>query len=138
MEILEGFSRYDSIKSNAYWHHIHLDTRLRVSADDTTDTLAHLDDCIKHPTRGLIARRKGHKDKLNYPGFYKRNKTEMFKFPAVATKNDCFEKKFNELYPKTGSLRKLLIDKERITFSYSAKPKMNFLQKFAFKLLSKI
>ena len=138
MEIADGFSRFDSIKRNAYWHHIHLDTRFRVSADDVSDTLDHLDDCINHPTTGLIARRQALKDKLNYPEFYKRNQIEMFKLPKVAQKNDSFEKKFNELYPKTGSLRKNLIDKQRITFSYLSKPKMSFLQKISLKLLSKI
>ncbi len=132
MEISEGGSPYERIRYNAYWHNAHLDTELTVTKDQMEATLNHLDDCIQNPTRGLLARREQKKSIPNYPQFF-RNEEIMFSFPEVKAKNDVFESQYKKMYPKTGEIRKSLIESKYVVLN-TVKPKMTRFQKLIFKL----
>lgn len=133
MEIELGGSRFDSVCHNAYWHNVHLNTTLRVIDEDVCDdTIKHLDDCIENPTIGLVARKKTLSDDLVWR--YNDNKKHLFSIPAVKDRNDVFESKFVKLYPKTGKLRKLLIEEKRVVLNDIPK-KMGMLKKVAFRLV---
>lgn len=132
MEIEEGGSPYSSIRNNAFWHNAHLDTELTVTREAMDSTLAHLDDCIENPTRGLLARREKRRNRPYYSKYYE-NEQRLFNFKEVKAKNDIFVSQFKELYPQTGKTRLNLIENKSIVLS-SVKPKMTKLQKLMFKL----
>ena len=132
MEISEGGSQYERIRNNAYWHNAHLDTEFTVTKDQMEATLDHIDDCIHNPTRGLLARREKTKPIPNYPEYF-RNKEIMFNFPEVKAKNDVFESQYKKMYPKTGKIRKSLIESKYVVLN-TIKPKMTRFQKLIFKL----
>lgn len=132
-EIILGGSRFDQVKSHAFWHNKHLDTRLAFNPDNIDDTLEHLKDCNEHPTIGLIARRKTLENGPYYPYHYKKNKAACFNVLEVKTMNDIFESTYKKLYPKTGKIRQILIDNKRINFS-EVMPKLKPMEKFIFGL----
>ena len=134
MEYTEGGFRYENIRSNAYWHNVHLDTRFRPHKDVMEDTIRHFEDCKQHPTVALLARKKSETN--NYPDFKMRNEHIMEKNPEVKAAKDSFEKAYNELYPKTKNARKYLIDKEFVTLDY-VKPRVKTFGKMLFKLFGR-
>ena len=108
----------NNIKNNAQYAKCELDTSLRVHPDFVNRNLAHIQDCIENPTRGLIARRLMRKSELNAPKYYRNNLKEYMDFPAVKEKLSEFNEKFysKSLYYKTGYFRKRLINQDRIVF----------------------
>lgn len=134
MEYTEGGLCYENIRSNAYWHNVHLDTRFRPHNDVVEDTIRHYEDCKQNPTVALLARKKSETN--NYPDFKIRNEHIMEKNPEVKAAKDSFEKAYNELYPKTKNARKYLIDKEFVTLNY-VKPRVRTFGKMLFKLFGR-
>lgn len=132
MKITEGASPYDSIRKNAFLHNANLDSDSIVSKEQIESTLNHLDDCIHNPTRGLLARREQQSPIPDSPKFLTNQKI-MFNFPEVKEKNDIFESQYKKMYPKTGEIRKNLIENRYITLS-TIKPKMTKFQKLIFRL----
>ena len=68
---------------------------------------------------------------LAYPQWF-YNYNALKKHPDVKPAYEKFEKAFDALYPKTGNLRKFLIEKSRLSFA-KVLPKMNSEQKTAAK-----
>ena len=134
MEYTNGGYRFENIRSNAYWHNAKLDTRFKpTDISDAQSTIEHYNDCIKNPTRGLLARRKF--ETQNYPEYRMRNESIMRQFPEVRTLKDSFENKFNkELYPKTKNARKFLINNEFVLLDY-VKPHVKTIRKALFKMI---
>lgn len=130
---MDGGSPFEKVRYNAFWHNAHLDTTLSVNRGQMEDTLNHLDDCIKNPTIGLLARREAAKNVPNYDTFY-RNEQTMFSYPEVRRKNSILERRIEALYPRTADLRNKLIDSKRVILRY-VKPKMSMPRKLILKFL---
>lgn len=57
MEIIEGGCRYETIRNNAFWNNVNLDTRFHPDASDCEQAVNHLIDCKNQPTVALLARK---------------------------------------------------------------------------------
>lgn len=132
-EYIEGGNRFSRINHNAYWANVHLDTRFRIDKDNIDENYKHLQDCINHPTTGLLAEKK-HRT-VNYPACYLRNQRALFKIPEMQQAKDVFENKLNTLYPKTGNARRFLIESNSIVLNYVKPIKKTFRRMF-FKLMN--
>jgi hypothetical protein len=111
-----GFSRFDNIRTNAYWTRVHLDTKLFPSVYGREDYVRHIQDCIDHPTTGLIARSQYITRKpMNYPEYASRNKLVFEHQPEVEPLIKEFNKKMKKLYKRTMYARKYIIDDGRIS-----------------------
>ncbi len=107
----------DKIRHNAYIAHIELDRALPAYEGDIAGNLAHFDDCIACPVRGLIARAEQSSSAYIAPKFYRNNIRLMLTFPAIKAKREIFNNKFNnELYKRTGKIKKFLIKQKRVVF----------------------
>lgn len=109
-------SRFDSIKSHAYWTRVHFDTTLWPSTDGRNDYVKHLKDCIENPTRGFIARKKYITGKpMNYPEYAKRNKKIFDSQDDVSILNKTLKKNVKKMYKKTRYARAYIINSGRIS-----------------------
>ncbi len=108
----------EAIKENAYRARMEIDTELKVHPDYLEWNLKHLDDCMKNPTRGLIARREMKTVEAHAPQYYRDNLNLYLTLPAVKEKIEKFNKYFysENMYHKTGDARKKLIQYKRIVF----------------------
>ena len=107
----------DRIRQNAYIAHIELDRALLAYEGDINGNLAHFDDCIACPVRGLIARAEQGTSAYTAPKFYKNNVRLMLSFPSIKEKREIFNNIFdNVLYQKTGKIKKYLIKQKRVVF----------------------
>lgn len=112
-----GANRFLQIRRNAYWAHIHLDSRFSLYEAAKVDMVCHLKDCIENPTRGLLARREQTGKRLNYPGYYELHKKQIAKLQEVKQLNDVFESKLVTMYPKTLSVRNYLIKNDNVVLN---------------------
>ena len=135
MDVGFGGSRYDNIKSNAYWANVHLDTRLAADSEFAFHIADHLNDCTEQPTVGLLARQKYKTN--NYPFHYQNNLKDFFEMEEVKLANDKFNNTFDKLYPKTGKLRKRLIKSGSIKLNYVNPIEKNLRRTFI-KIFSKV
>jgi len=137
MEIgIEVLSKYQSIRSNAYWTRVHFDTIFSGEALDSDSYAKHLEDCNNNPTVGLLARRKYITGRmLAYPQNAKRNVEYMNKLPNISTLKKSFKEKLNKLYPKTLQAREYIINHDRVKLN-SVEParKYNIFNKLAILL----
>ena len=129
-----GGSRFDRINKNAFWANAHLDTKFHIDADMIDDNYNHIQDCINHPTTGLLAARKHRTN--NYPHCYNRNLMELLSEQQIKTSVDIFISKFNKLYPKTGRARNFLINSDSIVLNY-VKPINKSLRRTIFRLFNR-
>ena len=127
MEIgIEMPAKHENIKSNAYWSRVHFDTTFIPDIDDTNIYKAHLEDCEKHPTTGLLAKRKYiDKKKMNYPECAWRNKKIMEREPEIDVLRKSVNEKINKLYPRTKNIRKHIINTDRVVLDF-VKPKKHY------------
>lgn len=116
MEIELGpFPKYESIRSNAYWSRVHIDTRLKIDREDILDYKAHLQDCEKNPTVGLLAGKKYITGKpMNYPEYAYRNRCYLERQPEIDSLKKSLKNRINELYPKTKHIREYIINNNRV------------------------
>ncbi len=135
METILGGSRYESIKHNAHWNNVHLDTKFHPEGSDIDTAINHLVDCKEKPTVALLARKKYRTN--NYPQYFQRNLFELYNSSKWVRKADMeYRETFNSLYPKTGKARKLLINNESIILNY-VKPIEKSFKRTLIKLMSK-
>lgn len=132
-EYIEGGSRFDRLNHNAYWANAHLDTKFHIDPDMIDDNYNQIQDCIKHPTTGLLAAKK-HKTH-NYPDYYYRNLQELLSKPAIKNATDTFASKYEKLYPKTGKARNFLINTDSIVLNY-VKPIKKTIRRTIFRLFN--
>ncbi len=123
MEIELGpFPKYESIRSNAYWSRQGIDTRLEVDEDVLDTYKAHLKDCEKNPTVGMLARKKYITGKpMNYYPEARRNLHYMYRQPEVKELRKSLKNKINELYPRTKRIREYITDTKRVVLDYVEK-----------------
>lgn len=117
MEIELGpIQKYESVRQNAYWTRAGIDTRLRVDKDNIADYKAHLRDCEKNPTVGMLAGRKYITGKpMNYPKTATRNLCYMNRKPEISSLRKSIKNKIRKtLYKKTWPLRQYIINSERV------------------------
>ena len=132
---IAGSDRFYDIKNNAYWANIHLKSKLPADKCAAEDVADHINDCSKHPTQGMLAREWSKPDR--YSSYYRRNKADYSRFDCVKCANDSFKSKYNELYPRTGSTRKKLIESGSIVLD-TVKPIKKDFKRTLIKLYSKI
>ena len=120
MEIgIEIPAKYENVKSNAYWARVHFDTTFMPDIEDADAYKAHLEDCEKHPTTGLLARRKYlDKKKMNYPEYAWRNKKIMEREQEVDVLQKRMNEKIDKLYPWTKNIRKYIINTDRVVLDF--------------------
>ncbi len=120
MEIELGpFPKYPSVRSNAFWSRLHIDTSLRIDDSDIEEYKAHLKDCNENPTVGLLAKRKYITRKpMEQPIFAKRNMHYLEKQPEIKKLKKAFESKVNTLYPSTKHIREYIINEDRVLLDY--------------------
>ena len=123
-------------RSNANWNNTHLDSPLQISQQGFSANMAHLQDCIEHPTIGLLARREQRTN--GYRDIFHKKIKMLNKFSLkFRSKTDAFKETFNKLYPKTGNARKFLINNDYIVLD-RFKPIKKDSRRAIFKSLSKI
>lgn len=116
--------KYENVKYNAYWSRVHIDTRLMPDEYDLGTYKAHLQDCEKNPTVGMLARKKYINSKpMNYPECAKRNIHILERQPEIDSLKKDIENKINKLYPKTKHIREYIIDNKRVVLDYIEKNK---------------
>ena len=120
MEIELGpFPKYPSVRSNAFWSRVHIDTSLRIDDSDIEEYKAHLKDCNENPTVGLLAKRKYiTKKPMNYPEYAHRNMRYLEKQPVISELKKDLKSKINTLYPDTKH-----INNDRVTLDFVEKHK---------------
>ena len=121
-EEIIGAGRFYNIKRNAYFAQ-KFDTRLLPDPDFAEDIVKHINDCKEHPTTGLLARQMYKTN--NYPEFYKRNEKMYYNMDEVKLANKNLIDTYNKLYPKTGFVRKKLIESGSIVLNYVKPIKKN-------------
>ncbi len=130
METILGGNRFSKLENHAYWANVNLDTRFHVDKDSVDYNHKQIQDCINHPTTGLLAAKKY--KTYNYIHCYERNYKELLTIPLIKNATDYFESKFQKLYPKTGKARKFLINNNNIVLNY-VKPIKKSLKRTVFK-----
>ena len=107
--------KYENVIRNACFVRAGLDTRLKADIDNVFDYKAHLQDCEKNPTIGMIARKKyitG--EPMNYPEAAKRNLRFINRYPEIEALTKRVKDNISELYPKTRFAREYIINNDRI------------------------
>ena len=122
-----------SIINNAMAYNANLDTRVPFTEEKLGAANKHIDDCMKNPTRGLIARRATRRGIPQHERYFENEKT-MLSFPEFSKKNQLFEDTFEKLYPKTAGVRADLIENMLVTFD-NVTPKLSKFRKFILKTL---
>lgn len=116
--------KYVDARYNAYWTKIGIDTNFSPDNGTIKDYKLHLMDCEKHPTIGLLARKKFITGTpMNYPETANRNIRFMERQPEIRTLLESIDTKIKELYPKTKKIREYIIDNERVIFDRIEKNK---------------
>ncbi len=126
-----GGSRFENVKSNAYWSRVMLDSTLSPKDVYIDSYLDHLRDCIKNPTVGYIANDKYiNKKPKNYPMYFWRNHAMLGENTKVNMLREILASKVKKLYSKTAKLREYIISDGRLNLDYVTKSKgYNFLDK---------
>ena len=83
-----------SIKNNASWYNYRLDSKYNPGRNAADDAMRHFQDCEKHPTTALLARKAT--EKYNLPSMHERNKKMLLEELGV---NLTLKAKNNELDP---------------------------------------
>ena len=116
MELEIGvFPRFEDVKRNAFWAKAAMDTTLRVDKRSLETYKAHLQDCEKNPTIGLLANKQYITNfSMNYGETARRNQRYMERQPEIDMLQKSIKSKVNELYPKTKNIRQYIIDNGRV------------------------
>lgn len=121
-----------AFEKNALINHLVLLAKTTPSKSNTNFTIQHMKDCTKLPTTGLLAR-ENYKHTLS-PGRYERNLNVIRKnSDEYNTAKKNFDKRFKELYPKTGAARRFLINSGSIVIN-KIKPIKKTMERSLFKL----
>lgn len=135
METILGGCRYENIIYNAHWNNISLDTKFHPDASDVSTAINHLEDCKNFPTVALLARKKYRTN--NYPDYFQRNLYELYNSSKWVRNADReYRENFHSMYPKTGNIRKFLINSESIVLDYVKPVKKTFKRAFM-KMINK-
>lgn len=113
----------DNVYRNAYLSNSEIDKDLLIHADYIKNTLAHMDDCIECPTRGLLARRICQNNgNERSPKYYRKNLAELKTFPQFKIKKEALNERIHTLYPETARARKLIIESNAVVYNRVIKP----------------
>lgn len=127
----------ENVKNNAANLRMELDSKVPSKYMRQPKYLPHMDNCIYHPTTGLIARQEIiHNVQKNYPSQFSKNLHYLRNLEGYKYFSDILEDRLNELYPKTKKLRKFLIKNNHFSLYYvKSKQKLNFLAKVKLMLM---
>ncbi len=107
-------SGLNQIIANAIQTHSFMDSRMIASVYDIDHYKAHLQDCIKNPTRGKIAEQQYIIKRTNNPEAAWINQQIMNRQPEIKPLLKEFQDKIQTLYPRTAKLRDYIIKSGRL------------------------
>lgn len=111
---INNHSGLNPIISNAQKTRSFMDSRIIASIDDIDCYKAHLQDCIKNPTRGKIAEQQYIIKKINNPEAAWINQQIMDRQPEIKPLLKELQDKIQTLYPRTAKLRDYIIKSGRL------------------------
>lgn len=127
--------KYSQIRARADRVICTLDTCLTPDNSSSKYLAAHLEDCLKLPTVGLMAYNDAYVTRgPNNPEYFKRNLQTLKTFPNIKPLIEAFDAKLKQLYPKTRQARDFIIETNRISFEYKEPVKHNF-RRLLFKMI---
>lgn len=132
---IDGGLRYARVVNNAFWNNVHLDTKCPMNGRNVETAVAHLNDCRENPTVGLLARKKY--TTSVYPEHFRQNLMDLYSYDKFRKADKAFKNRFNELYPKTGDMRKFLIESESVVLDY-VKPIKKNAERVIYSVLNKL
>lgn len=110
--------KYEDVKINAYWSRVAIDTRFRADNYSVSDYKAHLNDCYKNPTIGMLANREYiTKNPMNYPMQANANLKILKSQPDIKVLLGDIKNKISTIYPKTKHIREYIINHDRVTLN---------------------
>lgn len=126
-----------NVRNNASALRMELDTKVPLKYTRQPKYFSHMDNCIYHPTTGLIARQEViHNVQKNYPSQFSKNLHYLRKLDGYEYLSGIIENRLNELYPQTKKIRKFLIENNHFSLYYvKSKQKLNFLAKVKLMLM---
>ncbi len=129
-------SKYARQEYNAKMNNANLDTIFSIKQPNIKHSLNHIDDCINNPTIGLLARKKY---ETHYAPLiaYKQNLKDLLSEYRVKEASDNFKYSYNKMYPKTGNIRKFLINNNNVQLD-NINPINKSLKRKFFNVISKI
>lgn len=121
----------ENVKNNASELRMELDTKVSLRQLEQEKYLPHMDNCIYHPTTGLLARQELiHDVPKSFPSQFSQNLYYLRNLKGYKYLSGILENRLNELYPQTKNLRKFLIKNNYLSLYYvKSKQKLNFLDK---------
>jgi len=111
---INNHSGLNQIITNAMQTRFIMDSRIIASIDDIDYYKAHLQDCIKNPTRGKIAEQQYIIKRTNNPEAAWINQQIMNRQPEIKPLLKEFQDKIQTLYPRTAKLRDYIIKSGRL------------------------
>ena len=127
----------ENVKNNATELRMELDTRVPLRHTRCEKYLPHMDNCIYHPTTGLIARQEIIRNiQKNYPSNFSRNLHYLKSSDEYKYFSEILENKLDELYPRTKKLRQFLIENNHLSlYIIKRKQPLNLLDKIKLFLM---
>ena len=134
MEIIEGYRRFEDIRSKAYYAHSQINRKFAFFDKEWAkeEYLTYIKEWISNSTRAKIAM---HEVVNNNPksSDYFLNKRLLLKDPILKNADSYVKSYEKDMYPKTLKLRNNLIKNDRINLD-SVTPKLSGLKKLLLKL----
>lgn len=120
MTIIYNYPKYlAKVRNNATALRTELDTKMSLRDIPTEKYSPHLENCIHHPTTGLIARHEYiNYVQKNYPSYFSKNLHYVENRKEYKYLANILDDRLNQLYPKTKKLRQFLIDENHLSLYF--------------------
>ena len=128
MPINTDYREIDFIKLNAMVSNGLLDSKYEASPSLSQYAEFHLEDCKENSTIGLLARQNERTN--DYPKMRKHNLNILNNVDSFKKEDKEFKDMYNDMYPKTGKVRKQLIKHESIVLDEVKPIKKDFTRTF--------
>ncbi len=135
MSINTDFAKFDNVKGRAQLSNGVIDSPYKFNSNLTKYAKAHINDCKKNPTIGLLARQS---EKTNYyPSMAKKNMKNLKKQESFVSLDKDFKEGFKKLYNNTKNIRRQLIKNNSIVLD-EVKPIEKNFKRTMIKLFGKL
>lgn len=131
-----GITKFDSQINNAGLYNTLLDSKYPLSRlEIDLNMTEHLQDCIKNPTIGLLARKQTETN--NFPHQKENNRYILRTSNKYNSLSSSFADTFVSQYPKTGKARMFLIDNNYLALN-EIKPIIKDIKRYLFKKMGRL